>query len=85
MAARLACELKSDLLLLISDVDGVYTAPPGSPGARFIAEYEVRESSEYDTLTPTLHGELVNFGTPSSVGTGGMQSKIASAIWTTRQ
>nr|CAH8852856.1 unnamed protein product [Trichobilharzia regenti]CAH8852858.1 unnamed protein product [Trichobilharzia regenti] len=85
LAARLACELKSDLLLLISDVDGVYTAPPGSPGARFIAEYEVRESSEYDTLTPTLHGELVNFGTPSSVGTGGMQSKIASAIWTTRQ
>ncbi|CAH8575315.1 unnamed protein product [Heterobilharzia americana] len=85
LAARLACELKSDLLLLISDVDGVYTAPPGSPGARFVAEYEVMENPEYDTLTPSIHGELVNFGNPSAVGTGGMQSKIASAIWTVRQ
>ncbi|KAK4470791.1 hypothetical protein MN116_006312 [Schistosoma mekongi] len=85
LAARLACELKSDLLLLISDVDGLYTAPPGSPGARFIAEYEVTKKPEYDILSPSVNGELVSFGEASSVGTGGMQSKIASAIWTVRQ
>ncbi|CAH8522282.1 unnamed protein product [Schistosoma turkestanicum] len=85
LAARLACELKSDLLLLISDVDGVYTAPPGSPGARFVAEYEVAKNPEYDTLSSSVNGELVNFGEASSVGTGGMKSKITSAVWTVRQ
>ncbi|VDP27207.1 unnamed protein product [Schistosoma margrebowiei] len=85
LAARLACELKSDLLLLISDVDGVYTAPPGSPGARFVAEYEVTKNPEYDTLSPLVNGEFLNFGEASSVGTGGMKSKIASAVWAVRQ
>ncbi|VDP33052.1 unnamed protein product [Schistosoma curassoni] len=85
LAARLACELKSDLLLLISDVDGVYTAPPGSPGARFVAEYEVTKNPEYDTHSPLVNGEFLNFGEASSVGTGGMKSKIASAVWAVRQ
>ncbi|VDP70828.1 unnamed protein product [Echinostoma caproni] len=82
LAARLACELSSDLLLLVSDVDGVYTAPPGSPGARFLSEYEVEDHED-----PSLngHSEDVSFGSASSVGTGGMESKVASAEWTVRQ
>ncbi|CAH8557981.1 unnamed protein product [Schistosoma mattheei] len=69
LAARLACELKSDLLLLISDVDGVYTAP------LVVLVLD---------LWP-INGEFLNFGEASSVGTGGMKSKIASAVWAVRQ
>ncbi|THD28324.1 Delta-1-pyrroline-5-carboxylate synthetase [Fasciola hepatica] len=82
LAARLACELSSDLLLLVSDVDGVYTAPPGSPGARFITQYEVEDHG--DLISNGLGAE-VSFGSVSSVGTGGMQSKVESAAWTVRQ
>lgn len=82
LAARLACELSSDLLLMVSDVDGVYTEPPGSPGARLITHYEVEDHID---LTSNRLGEPVSFGSASKVGTGGMQNKVASALWAVRQ
>ncbi|KER26923.1 hypothetical protein T265_05909 [Opisthorchis viverrini] len=82
LAARLACLVGSDLLFLVSDVDGVYTAPPDSQGARFLSEYAINRNG--DTVD-CMNGGNVKFGSCSKVGTGGMQSKVASAVWAVRQ
>lgn len=64
LAAMLAAEIHADLLILMSDVDGMYTKPPTQEGARLIHTYnaEMRET--------------VQFGMTSKVGTGGMDSKV---------
>src|SRR5690606_28067299 len=38
LAARVSSMMAADCLVLLSDVDGLYTAPPGSPGAEFLPE-----------------------------------------------
>lgn len=65
LAALLASNLGADLLLLLSDVDGVYTAPPGEPGAERIRTFGADAQ--------------VNIGAGSALGRGGMASKIAAA------
>ncbi|XP_066145413.1 delta-1-pyrroline-5-carboxylate synthase [Euwallacea fornicatus] len=69
LAAMLAAEVQSDLLILMSDVDGIYNKPPWEPGARFLHTF----SSE--------QRQTIEFGQKSKVGTGGMDSKVNSAIW----
>ncbi|XP_039282203.1 delta-1-pyrroline-5-carboxylate synthase isoform X1 [Nilaparvata lugens] len=69
LAAMLAAEVQADLLILMSDVDGIYTAPPWQEGARFIHTY-----------TSDMH-DIVQFGKKSKVGTGGMDSKVEAATW----
>lgn len=71
LAARVAQLLGADLLLLLSDVDGLYTADPASDAsARHIAEVE--------TITPDI--EALAGGTGGrGVGTGGMTSKLQAA------
>lgn len=69
LAAMLAAEVQADLLILMSDVDGMYTCPPSQEGARLIPTY-----------TPDL-GETIQFGQKSRVGTGGMDSKVKAATW----
>ena len=64
LAARLAVEIDTDLMILMTNVDGIYTKPPGSEGARLI-----------DTFSPPMLEEL-EFGSKSTVGTGGMGSKV---------
>jgi glutamate 5-kinase len=69
LAARVSSMMSADCLVLLSDVDGLYTAPPGSPGARRVEI--VKE------LTPDLEdmaGRAV-----SGVGSGGMITKIEAA------
>lgn len=68
LAAMLAAEVQADLLVLMSDVDGIYTCPPSQEGARLI-----------NTYTPDT-GETVQFGAVSKVGTGGMDSKVIIAF-----
>ncbi|XP_066997087.1 delta-1-pyrroline-5-carboxylate synthase isoform X4 [Anabrus simplex] len=69
LAAMLAAEVQADLLILMSDVDGMYTCPPSQEGARLIPTY-----------TPDL-GQTIQFGQKSRVGTGGMDSKVKAATW----
>jgi len=69
LAARLASEVSADLLILMSDVDGIYTCPPWEEGARLIHTY-----------CPD-HAVSIQFGQNSRVGTGGMDSKVRSACW----
>lgn len=68
LAAHLAAEVQADLLILMSDVDGIYTLPPGQDGARLLHSY-----------CPSLDGN-VTYGEKSGVGLGGMESKVKEAI-----
>jgi len=70
LAARVAQMCGADCLVLLSDIDGLYTANPAQdPGAEFIAK--VLE------ITPQI--EAMAGGSGTSMGSGGMQTKIAAA------
>ncbi|XP_063826844.1 delta-1-pyrroline-5-carboxylate synthase isoform X3 [Ostrinia nubilalis] len=67
LSALLAAEIQSDLLIMMSDVDGIYNKPPWEDGARMMHTYTSKEQ--------------VQFGQKSKVGTGGMDSKVNAATW----
>ena len=70
LAARVAQMTSADCLVLLSDVDGLYTADPNrDPKARFIAEVP--------QITPEI--EAMAGGSASNFGSGGMATKIAAA------
>jgi glutamate 5-kinase len=70
LGARVAQMVSADCLVLLSDVDGLYTADPTrEPTAQFIAEV-VR-------ITPEI--EAMAGGSSSDVGSGGMATKVAAA------
>jgi glutamate 5-kinase len=70
LAARVAQMVGADCLVLLSDIDGLYTADPSvDPGAEFIAR--VLE------ITPAI--EAMAGGAGTDMGSGGMQTKIAAA------
>jgi glutamate 5-kinase len=70
LAARVAQMVGADCLVLLSDIDGLYTANPNlDPDAQFIAR--VLE------ITPAI--EAMAGGSGSDMGSGGMQTKIAAA------
>jgi glutamate 5-kinase len=70
LAARVAEMVMADTLVLLSDIDGLYTADPHKdPAARFIPEIS--------DLTPEIEAMA---GKPlSGVGSGGMITKLAAA------
>ena len=70
LAARVAQMTGADCLVLLSDIDGLYTADPQThPRAELI--------SRVLDITPAI--EAMGGGSTSGVGTGGMQTKIAAA------
>jgi delta-1-pyrroline-5-carboxylate synthetase len=69
LAARISVEIGADLAILMSDVDGIYDRPPAHEDARVL-----------HTFVPEDLGKIT-FGTKSDVGTGGMESKVKSAMW----
>jgi glutamate 5-kinase len=70
LAARVAQMVSADCLVLLSDIDGLYTENPQvNPEAEFIAR--VLE------ISPQI--EAMAGGVTSAVGSGGMQTKIAAA------
>jgi glutamate 5-kinase len=70
LAARVAQMIGADCLVLLSDIDGLYTTDPNvDPDAQFIAR--VLE------ITPAI--EAMAGVSASDVGSGGMQTKIAAA------
>lgn len=70
LAARTAALINSDLIVILSDVDGLYNVPPTEEDSRLLHTY-----------CPITDSQLVNFGDKSKVGTGGMQSKVQAATW----
>ena len=75
LSARVAVMASADKLILLSDVDGLYTANPGSdPDAVHIGHVAA--------ITPEI--EAMAGGSGSSVGTGGMVSKLIAAKLSTQ-
>jgi glutamate 5-kinase len=67
LAARVATMASADLLVLLSDVDGLYDAPPGTKaGAQFVPLVE--------RITPEIEGMAGAAG--SELSRGGMATKI---------
>ena len=70
LAALVAHLVRADLLVLLSDVDALYTAPPNRPGSRRLSD---------------VHGEADLAGIDvggigkAGIGTGGMVTKIEAA------
>jgi glutamate 5-kinase len=69
LAALVAHLVHAELLLLLSDVDGLYTGRPTDPAARLVAD--VRGEADLQAVTVGAAG--------SGVGTGGMQTKVEAA------
>jgi len=72
LAARVAQLISADLLILLSDVDGVYTADPRqNPDAEHIPYIE--------ELTPEIEAMATGANAAAGVGTGGMATKLMAA------
>ena len=68
LAAELCITLQANLLVLLSNVDGLFSGPPEDPTSRLIRNYYVSGRSHN-----------VQFWEKSAVGQGGMRSKLLSA------
>ena len=66
LGARVASMLSADCLVLLSDIDGLYTGPPGKPGVEFIPRVD-----EITSDVEAMAGKPV-----SGVGSGGMITKL---------
>jgi glutamate 5-kinase len=69
LAALVAHLVHADLLVLLSDVDGLYDGPPSKPGSTLIAQ--VAGAADLDGVSVG--------GTGSGVGLGGMVTKVEAA------
>ena len=71
LSALVASIIEADLLILLSDIDGLYTDDPNkNPDAKFI------------NVVDKIDEQLMNMGknsSGSSVGTGGMSAKLVAA------
>ncbi|MBZ8131943.1 glutamate 5-kinase [Afifella sp. IM 167] len=70
LAARVAAMVGADLLVLLSDVDGLYSAPPAQdPSARLI--------EDVPAITPEIEAMAGEAG--SELSRGGMRTKVEAA------
>ncbi|XP_016679885.2 delta-1-pyrroline-5-carboxylate synthase isoform X1 [Gossypium hirsutum] len=69
LAGLLAMEVKADLLVLLSDVEGLYSGPPSDPNSKLIHTY-IKEK----------HQAEITFGDKSRLGRGGMTAKVDAAV-----
>jgi glutamate 5-kinase len=70
LAALVAALVRADLLVLLSDVDALYTGDPTKPGTRRICE--VRDEEDLADVSIGKAGK-------AGVGTGGMLTKVEAA------
>jgi len=68
LAALLALDLNADLMVILSDVDGLYTGDPSDPSSELLRTY-----------SPNLHDAAIEFKGKSRVGRGGMAAKVDAA------
>ncbi len=71
LSALVASKLDADLVVLLTDVDGVYDRAPGTPGARLLARVDDPAALELD-------------GAASQLSRGGMRSKVEAALLAAR-
>jgi glutamate 5-kinase len=70
LAARVATMTSADLLVLLSDVDGLYDAPPDQNATAKLVPLVERITSEIEAMAGAA---------PSELSRGGMQTKIEAA------
>jgi glutamate 5-kinase len=71
LAAMVANAIEADLLVLLTDIDGLYTADPSrDPNARFMDRVPVIDDAIYKIATGSSR---------SGMGSGGMYTKIVAA------
>src|SRR5207248_5679082 len=70
LAARVATMMSADALVLLSDVDGLYDAPPG-------ADASARHLPRVERVTPEI--EAMAGAAGSGLSRGGMQTKLEAA------
>ncbi len=70
LAARVASMVDADLLIILSDIDGLYTAPPNK-------DKTARHIEVVEEITPEV--EAMAGGTGSELSSGGMVTKIMAA------
>ena len=70
LAARVATMVSADLLVLLSDVDGLYDAPPGMSAA-------AKHVPRVERITPAI--ETMAGAAGSELSRGGMQTKVEAA------
>jgi glutamate 5-kinase len=68
LSVLVASAIGANIVVILSDIDGVYTADPKKPGAQLISSVE--------SITPELKNSVKG---KSKVGRGGIQSKIKAA------
>ena len=76
MGAIVATAIKADLLIILSDIDGLYTADPHK-NSDAVLLHKVEKIDE--------NIEAMIGGVGSSLGTGGMATKIKAAKIVTKQ
>jgi len=74
LAARVASMMSADCLVLLSDIDGLYTAPPGEAGAVHIPQVA--------NITDEIEAMAGDAG--SDLSRGGMKTKITAARFATQ-
>jgi len=70
LALRVVSMISADCLVLLSDIDGLYTAPPGTSA-------EARRLDEVAEITPAIEAMAGDVG--SDLSRGGMVTKIEAA------
>jgi glutamate 5-kinase len=70
LAALVAALVRADVLILLSDIDALYTAKPSSPTSRRV---------EVVATAADLDGVVIGRAGSAGVGTGGMITKIEAA------
>lgn len=75
LGAYVAAMLHADMLLILTDVDGLYTADPSKDKSARLIE-------RIDAITPEI--EAIAAGAGSTNATGGMRTKLAAAKLATR-
>jgi len=72
LAARVAQMIGADVLVLLSDVDGLYSADPRK-------DPQAQHLPRIDRLTPEIEAMAGGANAGAGVGTGGMATKLAAA------
>ncbi|MFN3512272.1 MAG: glutamate 5-kinase [Phenylobacterium sp.] len=72
LAARVAQMVRADVLVLLSDIDGFYTADPRR-------DLSARRLDRIERLTPEIEAMAGGANAGAGVGTGGMATKLAAA------
>lgn len=76
LSAMIASKIDADLLVLLTDVDGMYTKPPGRAGSTRIPVIERVEAKHY---------EMAAYRPGSAGGRGGMRNKLDAAAFACRR